>query len=144
MTLLMINQIRIRDVVYLLQDFHADMLESTGNLNAICWYYALAIDVLLDSGFPIVSFEEVKLFCLNELEDFDVDEPIDKIAFSRLYINMWLWSLRHGIFAESKRWLDKFERYFTFERQDTTSNILTSIRFLEGMNLLLISSIKLK
>jgi hypothetical protein len=90
LTILLINQIRIRELLYLVQDFHVEM-KSLGDINGLCWSYALAIDILLDTGYPLVTFEEVKGYYHSDLEEMSPNKLVDNIAFSRFYINMWLW-----------------------------------------------------
>lgn len=85
---LLISQRRLREVFKLLKQFFETMTK-IDNKTGIIWYYALSMDVALDTCYNIVSYEECENFCLDESSSFKSPENVN--ASSRFYANMWLW-----------------------------------------------------
>lgn len=88
MTTLLITQKRLREANLLLQHFK-DVMAKSYDKTGLCWYHTLCMDILLDTGYTILSYEECDNFDLNVLKS--VDNIRDKDATSRFYVNMWLW-----------------------------------------------------
>lgn len=59
------------------------------NRTGIIWYYALCMDVVLDTCYRVITYEECENFYLDETSSFR--SPVNSNASSRFYANMWLW-----------------------------------------------------
>lgn len=85
---LMITQIRVKDAVDLLEFFQSNMSEHLDHTGFI-WYFALALDILLDTGYMVESYEDCEEFYLQQKNIFKTSK--DPSAVNRFYVNMWLW-----------------------------------------------------
>lgn len=85
---LLISQRRTQEVFKLLKRFHTTMVQ-INNRTGIIWFYALSIDVVLDTCYKVVTYEECEHFYLNETTTFK--SQIYSNASLRFCANMWLW-----------------------------------------------------
>jgi len=62
-----------------------DYLDKSGRT----WYYAMCADIILDTGFSILSFENCEQYYLREGEN--IISLQDPEAERRYFTSMWLW-----------------------------------------------------
>ncbi|GLH15640.1 Uncharacterized protein GBIM_20048, partial [Gryllus bimaculatus] len=62
------------------------------------WYYALCLDILLDTGFVVETYEKTISYAKQLLKKYDANFSNiilrDKASLQRLMVNMWVWSVR--------------------------------------------------
>lgn len=108
--------------------------------NGMIWYHALCLDVLLDTGFTIVSYEDCSQFYLKEITTIRQDGTPE--ALSRFFANLLLWSIRHGVFEISQVWLAHLKQFFTMEPHGSLNNVFTGLRVIEALILQLAFAIE--
>uniref|UniRef100_A0A182P363 Guanylate cyclase domain-containing protein n=1 Tax=Anopheles epiroticus TaxID=199890 RepID=A0A182P363_9DIPT len=104
------------------------------------WYYAICLDVLLDTSCCIESYRRCENFYFKNRESFLAQR--DGFASARLFANLWLWCVRYGAWVAADNWLVLLREYFALSAYDSTININTAIRIVEGMVLTLINHIE--
>uniref|UniRef100_A0A182KCB6 Guanylate cyclase domain-containing protein n=1 Tax=Anopheles christyi TaxID=43041 RepID=A0A182KCB6_9DIPT len=104
------------------------------------WYYAICLDVLLDTSCCIESYRRCENFYFKNRESFLAQR--DGFASARLFANLWLWCVRYGAWVAADNWLVLLREYFVLRSYDSTININTAIRIVEGMVLTLINHIE--
>lgn len=85
---LLLSQKQIGDILLLMQQSY-ESVKHKEDRTGLTWYYALCLDVLLDTSFTIVPFNACKLFYMENVEILSCLE--DSYGISRFYANMWLW-----------------------------------------------------
>lgn len=136
---LLMSQKRLIDVMSMLARFEL-IMKQDDNFTGLTWYYALCMDLTLDTSVTIVSFEECKQFYLENIEHFS--RLIDKQATIRFYANLLLWAERKNYWEESYVFFEHVHKTFKFSSNDTCTNILNAIRILEALILSLINMLK--
>ncbi|XP_014609400.1 PREDICTED: adenylate cyclase type 10-like, partial [Polistes canadensis] len=94
------------------------------------WYYAMCVDVQLDIGFTILSYENCKRYYLKEGESMlSLRNPE---AERRYFTSMWLWCVRNQEWEASKIWIKK---HFKTDRtdEDIVAATITDLKKLEGL-----------
>uniref|UniRef100_A0A182QFI7 Uncharacterized protein n=1 Tax=Anopheles farauti TaxID=69004 RepID=A0A182QFI7_9DIPT len=104
------------------------------------WYYAICMDVLLDTSCCVESYRRCENFYFKNRESFLAQR--DTFASARLFANLWLWCVRYGAWVAADNWLELMREYFSLSVHDSTINIHTAIRIIEGMVLTLIYHIE--
>lgn len=82
------SQKRISDSLQLLSNFYTVMMNNN-DLTGLTWYYALSMDILLDTSLTVASYNQCKQFYLEHIEL--LSWLPDNRAIARFYANMWLW-----------------------------------------------------
>uniref|UniRef100_A0A182SVP6 Guanylate cyclase domain-containing protein n=1 Tax=Anopheles maculatus TaxID=74869 RepID=A0A182SVP6_9DIPT len=100
------------------------------------WYYAICLDVLLDTSCCIESYRRCENFYFKNRESFLTQR--NSFASARLFANLWLWCVRYGAWVAADNWLVLLRENFVLSVHDSTININTAIRIVEGMVLTLI------
>ncbi|KAF7401323.1 hypothetical protein HZH68_007143 [Vespula germanica] len=94
------------------------------------WYYAACIDVQLDIGLMVLSYEHCERYYLKEGEHlFSLRDPE---AERRYFTSMWLWCIRNKEWDASKVWLEKKVGKKKTD-EDLVAATLTDLKELEGM-----------
>lgn len=88
LTSLLVSQKQIGEVVHLFQQNY-EAVRLSEDRNGLAWYYALCLDVLLDTSFSIVPFSACKAFYMENVEILSSLE--NSYGVTRFYANMWLW-----------------------------------------------------
>ncbi|XP_035907479.1 adenylate cyclase type 10-like isoform X1 [Anopheles stephensi] len=104
------------------------------------WYYAICLDVLLDTSCCIESYRRCENFYFKNRESFLAQR--NSFASARLFANLWLWCVRYGAWVAADNWLVLLRENFVLSMHDSTININTAIRIVEGMVLTLIYHIE--
>uniref|UniRef100_A0A182M8Z2 Guanylate cyclase domain-containing protein n=1 Tax=Anopheles culicifacies TaxID=139723 RepID=A0A182M8Z2_9DIPT len=104
------------------------------------WYYAICLDVLLDTSCCIESYRRCENFYFKNRESFLTQR--NGFASARLFANLWLWCVRYGAWVAADNWLVLLRENFALSVHDSTININTAIRIVEGMVLTLIYHIE--
>lgn len=115
------------------------VMKRHNHLNGLTWYYALCMDVTLDTSLMIVSFEECKQFYLQNIEHFS--RLKEKQAVVQFYANILLWAARKSNWEVSHIFFEHVHETFQFSSNDTCTNVFILIRILEAMILSLINMI---
>lgn len=122
---LLLSQKRISDIQVMLLSFYT-VMRHQDDLTGLTWYYAMCLDVLLDTGVTIRSFIECRTFYTNKFDQLPLQG--DNEAIARLYANLCLFCARTNrwhftsIFKSTK---------FESSKHKTCVNILTDLRVLE-------------
>lgn len=85
---LLLSQKQIGDILFLMQQNY-ESVKHNEDRTGLTWYYALCLDVLLDTSFTIAPFNACMEFYMENIEILSCLE--DSFAISRFYANMWLW-----------------------------------------------------
>nr|KAF7425239.1 hypothetical protein H0235_007677 [Vespula pensylvanica] len=94
------------------------------------WYYAACVDVQLDIGLTVLSYEHCERYYLKEGEHlFSLRDPE---AERRYFTSMWLWCIRNKEWEASKVWLEKKVGKKRSD-EDLVAATLTDLKELEGM-----------
>lgn len=104
------------------------------------WYYAIALDILLDTSCCIETYSSCESFYLKNCEA--LGHQRDAYAVTRLYADMWLWCVRNGAWETADTWMNKLLEVFVLTPHDSMINVHTAIHVLEGLILTLVSKIE--
>ncbi|KAF7398544.1 hypothetical protein HZH66_006441 [Vespula vulgaris] len=94
------------------------------------WYYAACVDVQLDIGLTVLSYEHCERYYLKEGEH--LISLRDPEAERRYFTSMWLWCIRNKEWEASKVWLEKKVGKKRTD-EDLVAATLTDLKELEGM-----------
>ena len=84
----LIGSFRLDEAVDVLQ--HVKSIANKIASNAgLTWYYALCLDIQLDTGYTIVHYHKCERFYLDRFDTLDINN--DVYALARFYTNLWLW-----------------------------------------------------
>lgn len=131
LALLFLQSERIDAMKRLLVEFNA-IAKLYDDENCLIWYFALAMDLLLDTCHSIITYEE----CFNfYLELITSSHYIDKNqeAVSRFIANFWLWNIRNDMRERSERLMEGMRGRFILSAH--INDVFTSIRVLEALTL---------
>ncbi|KAL7305501.1 hypothetical protein TKK_0002238 [Trichogramma kaykai] len=104
---------RAMDLLQLLRDISLEDIDKS----ALTWYYALCMDLLLDAGILIESFEACSAYAEKILGKSDVCVYRDSNGFKRLLVCLWSWQLRKGYLNTTM-----FVRNLDFYAKDVNSS----------------------
>lgn len=136
---LLVSQKRVGDIIVLMQHYY-DSVKNNDDRTGITWFYALSLDVLLDTSFTIVSPGQCMTFYM---ENRDVLSYLnDQFAITRFYANMWLWCVRTKLWASAHVFYAKVKESFDMCKYDSSLNTMTSLRVLEALILTLVKSVE--
>lgn len=138
MILLLIKSQRIQDAFVLLKKFE-NYMRIANNMNGLVWYYALGLDLLMETSFTAVSYKECDLFFLKHLTTFHKVSSSE--AQSRFFANMLLWSARHGIYEMVQVWTENLLLSFDIDREKSINQTFTGLRVMEALTLQLVYAI---
>ncbi|XP_055544370.1 adenylate cyclase type 10-like isoform X2 [Wyeomyia smithii] len=133
---LLISHRKISEAVNMLWSFQSRYTESS----ARAWYYAIAMDILLDTSCCIETYKSCVSFFLKNREALGY-QP-DACCVTRLYADLWLWCVRYEAWEAADAWMDKFREVFVLTAHDSLINVHTAIRVLEGFILTLVSKVE--
>ncbi|XP_053691913.1 adenylate cyclase type 10-like [Sabethes cyaneus] len=126
----------LSDAVNMLWSFQSRYKESS----AQAWYYAIAMDILLDTSCCIETYKSCESFFLKNREALGY-QP-DACCVTRLYADLWLWCVRYEAWEAADAWMDKLQEVFVLTAHDSMINVHTAIRVLEGFILTLVSKVE--
>ncbi|XP_055642241.1 adenylate cyclase type 10-like [Toxorhynchites rutilus septentrionalis] len=104
------------------------------------WYYAIALDILLDTSCCIETYSSCESFYLKNCEA--LGHQRDAYAITRLYADMWLWCVRNEAWETADTWMNKLIDVFVLTPHDSMINVHTAIHVLEGFILTLVNKIE--
>uniref|UniRef100_A0A182IK69 Uncharacterized protein n=1 Tax=Anopheles atroparvus TaxID=41427 RepID=A0A182IK69_ANOAO len=136
---LLLSHRRIGDTVQTLQNLRHLVRHSQHRTGHI-WYYAICLDVLLDTSCCIASYRTCEHFYFKNRESFLGRR--ERYATSRLFANLWLWCVRYGAWTAAENWLVLLQDQFALSAHDSTINVNTALRIAEGLILTLIQHIE--
>ena len=123
---------RIQDTNSLLQRFETAMRHMKDK-NGLIWYYALCMDVNLDTCFTIVSYEDCCKYYKQEMTTFYQDGTPE--ARSRFFANLYLWTVRHGIREMAEVWFGHLKQCYLIDANSSLNRFYTGIRVFEAMTI---------
>lgn len=131
LALLLLQSERIDAMKRLLVEFNA-IAKLYDDENCLIWYFALAMDLLLDTCHSIITYEECFKFYLELITS---SHYIDKNqeAVSRFIANFWLWNIRNDMRERSERLMDAMRGRFILSAHSSINDVFTSIRVLEAL-----------
>ncbi|KOC60399.1 Adenylate cyclase type 10 [Habropoda laboriosa] len=103
------------------------------------WYYALCVDVQLDTGLMILSFQECEQYFLREGEQMISQQ--DPEAERRYFVSMWLWCIRTNQWEAAKVWKGRNVESAPFMDEHIVAATITSLKKLEGLLILYVHKI---
>ncbi|CAK1545542.1 unnamed protein product [Leptosia nina] len=107
-----------------------DLSQTHNSLDCETWYYALAIDMILDCGFQIESPQEINRFAEYALN-------MGKSAGEsrrRLVVGIWTFWLRLDLERKAKRFENEALNWCGNEKDDgSLTTLISSLRLAEGM-----------
>ncbi|KFB35731.1 hypothetical protein ZHAS_00002631 [Anopheles sinensis] len=136
---LLLSHRRIGDTVRILQNLW-DLVRHSRDRMGLIWYYALCLDVLLDTSCTIVPYRKCEHFYFENRPSLVGGR--ERYAISRLYANLWLWCVRYGAWTAADNWVVLLQDQFTLGAHDSTINVSTALRIVEGLILTLIQHIE--
>jgi hypothetical protein len=132
--LLHIKSLRIDDAIKLLTEF-GGIAKRHLDRNGMIWFYALAMDLTLDTCQTIVvSYEECYKFHL-ELATSSHGDGVSDEAIGRFLANFWLWSMRNDIMERGERLMERLREKFELNSRSSINNVMTGIRVVEALTL---------
>lgn len=142
LSLLLLQSERIDAMKKLLTKFSA-VARHYDDQNGLIWYYALAMDLLLDTCHSIITFEECFNFYLELVtSSYYIDK--NREAVSRFIANFWLWSIRNDMRERSERLMEGLRTRFKLDAHSTINDVFTGIRMVEAQTLQYMNAIKTK
>ena len=137
---LLLSHRRIAETVQTLWALQQLIVHQQSSPTGHIWYYAICLDVLLDTSCCIETYRRSENFYYKNRESFLAQR--DGFASARLFANLWLWCVRYGAWVAADNWLALLRDHFVLSAYDSTININTAVRILEGMVLTLINHIE--
>lgn len=119
---------RISELKNLLMEFNNIVKYHNDNMG-IVWYYALAMDLILDTCHGIVTYDECYKIYL------DLDDEKQSLATMRFMANFWLWSIRNEKIEESERLMEIVCTKFSLNIQSSIIESMIGIRVVEALSL---------
>lgn len=141
-SLLLLQSERIDAMKKLLVEFNA-VARHYDDENGLIWYYALAMDLLLDTCHSIITYEECFNFYLELVTSSHYNDK-NQEAVSRFIANFWLWSIRNDMRERSERLMEGLRARFKLSTHSTVNDAFTGIRVLEALTLQYLTAIKTK
>lgn len=127
----LIKSRQFQECCKLLQEFSYST-KRTNNVHASSWYYALCMDLILDSGNDsVVEYDACWKHNLEKLSFTNCDSYSE--AYARFLTNFWLWNLRKENIDMCRLLMSKVLTYYSEEI--SLCNIFTGIRIIDGLNL---------
>lgn len=126
------NMKRIQEAHVILQRFHSAMLFMSDK-NGLIWYYALSLDMLLDTGFTVETYETCEQYFFKEVTNFHQDG--EKEAKSRFFANLLLFSARHGVYEMTQVWFQNLEQCYQLDHYGSLNSLFTGLRVMETFTL---------
>lgn len=105
--------------------------------DAMIWYYALCMDMMVDINFKIVSYET----CYQWYSDRKASLVLSE-GLSRFYANMFLWATRRKLYENAQKWMEWSLNSFNVE--NSFVNSFTGMRIMEALTLMLHASLTSK
>lgn len=123
----------MQDACTLLQRFQTAM-RYMNDRNGLIWYYALSMDMLLDTSLTVETYEACDKFFLNEITTFHKDgEPEAK---SRFFANLLLWCVRHKVDEMAQIWQEHLNTmHYKLESRSSLNSTFTGLRIMEALTL---------
>lgn len=115
--------------------------EKNTDRSGLIWFYALCLEIHLDTGYSIISYKNCLKFRTDELES-NKHFINDLNSIRRFYANLFLFCVRRGNWESGKIWENEFNEFFILLPEDLDINVLTALRALEGKLLKLIFAIE--
>lgn len=117
---------RIQDCYKLLQELHFSI---KSDIFSLTWYYALCMDLHLDTGNEhIIEYETCKQHYIEILSTKGYEKSTD--ACRRFIANFWNWNLlRDELFEMPKSWLINV---FEVQANPSFNDFFTEMRLIEG------------
>lgn len=119
---------QIQEMVKLLQEFHL-IIRNHYDREGLIWYYALSMDMLLDSYHNIITYDECDKFYL-EILSTTISEKYAR-AYERFLANFSLWSIRNNLLEKSELIIHNMRNNFSIRVSSNVNDIFTAIRLLE-------------
>ncbi|EDS26628.1 conserved hypothetical protein [Culex quinquefasciatus] len=136
---LLMSHRKVSEAVTMLYSFQ-NLAERYQDSSGKAWYYAIAIDILLDTSCCIAKYKQCENFYLKNSEALGYQR--DAYAVTRLYADLWLWCVRYGAWEIADTWMNKLQEVFVLTPHDSMINVHTAIRVLEGLILTLVNKIE--
>lgn len=108
-----------------------EISEKNTDRSGLIWFYALCLDIQLDTGYTIISYKTCLKFHMDELES-NKHFINDLNSIRRFYSNLLLFCVRRGNWKSGKLWENEFNQIFQFLPEDLDVNVLSALRALEG------------
>lgn len=125
----LIARIRLSEAAELLEVLR-DVAKEDSDNSAMCWYYALCLDMALDTGYAIETYTESTEFYTDECESLLCSrDPDSELAF---YSAMWLWCIRISEWEAMSTWERKIRQKFDLNSYQGIANTKSMIKVLEG------------
>lgn len=131
--LLLLQSERIDAMKKLLVEFNA-IARHYDDENCLIWYYALSMDLLLDTCHSLITYEECFNFYLELVTSSHYNDK-NQEAVSRFIANFWLWSIRNDMRERSERLMEGMRARFKLSIHSTVNDVFTGIRVLEALTL---------
>ncbi|XP_045516720.1 uncharacterized protein LOC123709424 isoform X7 [Pieris brassicae] len=107
-----------------------ELSQTHNSLECETWYYALAIDMILDCGFQIESPQEISRFAEYAISD----GKAAGISRRRLVVGIWTYWLRVDVERKAKRFENEALNWCGNENDDgSLKTLLSALRLAEGM-----------
>lgn len=126
------NMKRIQEAHVILQRFHSAM-HFMKDKNGLIWYYALSMDMLLDTSYTVETYETCEQYFFKEVTSFHQDG--DKDAKSRFFANLLLFSTRHGVYEMTQIWFQNLEQCYQLDHFGSLNSVFTGLRVMETFTL---------
>lgn len=108
-----------------------ELSETNTDRSGLIWFYALCLDIHLDTGYSIISYKNCLKFHTDELES-NKHFINDLNSIRRFYANLLLICVRRENWESGKFWENEFNEFFALLPEDLNVNVLTALRALEG------------
>lgn len=129
--LLLLQSERIDAIKKILTVFHGTM-RYHNNKNGLIWYYAMAMDLILDTCHGIITYEE----CLNfYFAQISTEHNLNGEAVRRFIANLWLWSIRNDMRERCERLMEKLHARFELKAQSSINDTFTGLRVIEALSI---------
>lgn len=112
-------------------------MKSTNNKCGLIWYHALCMDMLLDTNYTIVTYEDCDKFYLSSI--LTVDKSAYPEAHSRFFVNLCLWNFRHGFDKIAQALKDEL---LALHLSSSINDTFTGLRVMEALTLQLARAIE--
>lgn len=140
--LLLIKSLRIDDANKLLTEF-GGIVKFNRDRSGIIWFYALAMDLILDTCHAIVSYEECYQFHLELVTSSNHGDVNDE-AMERFFANFWLWSMRNDMLERGERLMERLRARFELNSHSSINDVMTGIRIVEALTLHYLRAVECK
>ncbi|CRK95608.1 CLUMA_CG009067, isoform A [Clunio marinus] len=133
--LIMMSLKRFDEALLLLEEFLRNV-KMLNDKNGLTWYHALCLDMLLDTGFTIITYDSCNEFYINEMTSIDKITSTESRA--RFFGNLLLYSVRQKAFEKAQTWMGKLQLCFFLEPYGFFNDSFTSLRIMESFTLCLV------